>query len=175
MTSEKLTEALKTGKLTAEDIAEIKEKIDSEKLIGIIEKAKNPDEAIKAIAKAYPSVKAEELKKQFDFYADQMQQNTGAKKSSKKPMALTEEELGYVAGGSAVGDWFAKNWKGLLVGIAACAIFTGGIFGGAFIAGGASMAGHFMGIGGAIFAGGIAAGIGAGILTQGYVFDKQND
>ncbi|MBQ6781494.1 MAG: hypothetical protein IJP62_09730 [Treponema sp.] len=32
-------------------------------------------------------------------------------------MELTVDELEHVAGGSAVGDWFSKNWKALVVGV----------------------------------------------------------
>ncbi|MBQ7158455.1 MAG: hypothetical protein IJS09_03380, partial [Treponema sp.] len=83
----------------------------------IVEKAKDPKTAIKEICKLYPDFNAKEMEEKLDFMAGQLQ-NSADEKKSAQPAELTENELEMVAGGSSAGDWFSKNWKTLLLGMA---------------------------------------------------------
>ena len=179
MTNAEMKAALKEAGVKDAEIKKMAKKIDAEKVTAVVEAAKNADEAIKAIGKLYPSIDIKAVKKDFDFYAGQIQ-NAGKEKKSKTPIALTESELEHVAGGSSVGDWFSKNWKGLLVGIAVCVAFVGGVAATAALAGGSEMVTgllfattNLQGIGGAILAMGVAIGATSGYVTQQLVFDKQ--
>ena len=95
----------------------ISKKVDAEKLTEIVEKAKDPKTAIKGICKLYPEFNAKEMEEKLDFMAGQLQ-NSADEKKSAQPAELTENELEMVAGGSSAGDWFSKNWKTLLLGMA---------------------------------------------------------
>ncbi len=179
MTNAEMKAALKEAGVKDAEIEKMAKKIDAEKLTAVVEAAKNVDEAIKAIGKLYPSIDIKAVKKDFDFYASQIQ-NAEKGKKSKTPMALTESELEHVAGGSSAGDWFSKNWKGLLIGIAACVAFVGGVAAIGAAAGGSEMAtallfgmNNVKSIGGAILAMGVAIGATSGYVTQQLVFDKQ--
>ena len=56
-----------------------------------------------------------------------MQQSVAAGKNDEKVLSLTDDELEHVAGGSSAGDWFAKNWKVLLVGLAVGVVASVGL------------------------------------------------
>ena len=112
---------LKTG-VKAEDIAKIEGKVDAEKITEAVEKAATVEEGIKAVCKLYPELNEKELKKQMDFYADQLSSSNSAKtKKSDEAMELTEDELEHVAGGAG-----SSNWKAVLIGVA-CALVCAGV------------------------------------------------
>lgn len=113
---------LKTG-VKAEDIAKIEGKVDAEKITEAVEKAATVEEGIKAVCKLYPELNEKELKKQMDFYADQLSSSNSAKtKKLDEAMELTEDELEHVAGGAGL----SNNWKAILIGVA-CALVCAGI------------------------------------------------
>ena len=118
MTNAQMKEALEKAGVKAADVSKVASKFDAEKITKAVESAATPDEAIKAVASLYPEINAKELKKQYDFYAEQLKDGIPDSVKAKAPMELSEDELENVAGGSAVGDWFAKNWKVLVVGLA---------------------------------------------------------
>ena len=114
---------LKTG-VKAEDIAKIEGKVDAEKITEAVEKAATVEEGIKAVCKLYPELNEKELKKQMDFYADQLSSSNSAKtKKLDEAMELTEDELEHVAGGTGSSS---TNWKAILIGVA-CALVCAGV------------------------------------------------
>ena len=138
MTNAEMKKSLKQLGVKDADIKKVEKDLDAEKLSVAVEKAKSPDEAIKAIAKACPSINAKELKKRYEFVSGQSAEVNKEVKKLKKPMQLTGDELENVAGGS-IGDWFSKNWKGILIGLAV-GLVVGAVTGGAglFVGSGAS-------------------------------------
>lgn len=118
MTNAEMAKAFSEAGLKAADLKKIEKKVDAEKITKAVETAATLEDGIKAVCKLHPELNANELKKQMDFYAGQISGESSKKSKKKAPMELTVDELEHVAGGSAVGDWFSKNWKVLLVGLA---------------------------------------------------------
>jgi len=118
MTNAEMVKAFSEAGLKAADLKKIEKKVDAEKITKAVESAATLEDGIKAVCKLHPELNAKELKKQMDFYAGQISGESSKKSKKSAPMELTVDELEHVAGGSAVGDWFSKNWKVLLVGLA---------------------------------------------------------
>lgn len=117
MTTAEMKKALKELGLADTDIAKVSKSIDAEKITKAVESSDNIEAAFKAIKALHPSIDIKQIKKQYEFYGEQLH---SAKKEKKKKnaMELSESELELVAGGSAVGDWLSKNWKGIVIGVA---------------------------------------------------------
>jgi len=167
MTNAEMKKALKTLGVKEADAKKVEKELDAEKLTAAVEKAGSPEEAIKAVAKACPSINAKELKKRYEFVSGQSAELNEAAKKLKKPMELNEGELEQVAGGSAVGDWFKNNWKGIVIGLAVGLVLgaiTGGV--GMLAAAGSAEAGSFGAALGTLAAQPLGAAFG-GLLTTG--------
>ena len=129
MTDAEMRDVLKQLGANETDINKVSESLDAEKLTMIVEGAKNSEEAIAAIGKAFPFIDVKELQKRYDFIFGQASAASKEAKS-KAPVQLTKEELENVAGGSSVGDWLKKNWRGVVVGavLGLClGVFTAGV------------------------------------------------
>ncbi len=180
MTNAEMVKAFSEAGLKAADLKKIEKKVDAEKITKAVESAATLEDGIKAVCKLHPELNANELKKQMDFYAGQISGESSKKSKKKAPMELTVDELEHVAGGSAVGDWFSKNWKVLLVGLAVGVVasiglsFAGAAIGAKAVSGVAvaTAATHGLAVNAAVAAGistgsmigsavGVAVGIGA--------------
>ena len=109
MTNAEMKKSLKQMGVKDADIKKVEKGIDAEKLSAAVEKAKSPDEAIKAIANVCPSINANDLKKRYEFISGQAAEVNKEVEKLKKPMELTSDELEIVAGGSAVGGVVNEN------------------------------------------------------------------
>ncbi len=86
MTNAEMKKSLKQLGVKDADIKKVEKDIDAEKLSVAVESAKSPEDAIKAIAKACPSINAKELKKRYEFISGQAEEVNKEVKKPKKPM-----------------------------------------------------------------------------------------
>ncbi len=119
MTKNEFKSICEQGGVSKEAIKKIQEEYDVDKMTKAVESARTPKEAMEALHKLYPTLDVKEMKAQYEFYEEQSRELSGRKKEKKlsKPMELTTDELEHVAGGAS--SWISKNWKKLLIGIAA--------------------------------------------------------
>jgi hypothetical protein len=124
MTNAEMVKAFSEAGLKAADLKKIEKKVDAEKITKAVESAATLEDGIKAVCKLHPELNAKELKKQMDFYADQLSSSNSAKtRKLDEAMELTEDELEHVAGGTGSSS---INWKAILIGVA-CALVCAGV------------------------------------------------
>ena len=87
-----------------------------EEIQKIVASCDTMEEACQKLCEKFPSLKYEDLKKQFDEYVAKAQENDGDSES-EEIVDLDEDDLEAVAGGG-IGSWLKKNWAGLVVGAA---------------------------------------------------------
>ena len=123
MTNAEMKKSLEKAGASAEEIKQIEDKFDIEKLEKLVKSARTPEEAIEAACKAFPDFNKNELKKQYSFYDDQYK---AAVKEGKiqKAEQLTMEELNHVAGGANPG-W--EPWRKAVLAICIIAGFSLGV------------------------------------------------
>lgn len=91
----------------------------------IVATANSPEEAIKKISQAYPSISEEELQKNYEAEKKKAEEEFKNLSKSEAVENLSDEALEEVAGGS-FGGWVKKNWPYLVLGAAVIG-FGGGI------------------------------------------------
>lgn len=112
-TNELFETAAKQG-ASADFIETFEKNFDLAEIQNIIASCDTQDEAFQKLHEKYPVLKIEELKKQFDEYAANM--NLSENSESEEVVDLEDDALEAVAGGS-IGSWLKKNWAGLAVGV----------------------------------------------------------
>lgn len=135
MTKAELKNMCKATGLNDEAMEKLEAEYDIEKMTKTVETAHTPKEAMEALHKLYPSLDVKEMQEQYEFYEAQSRELSKGKKEKKlsKPMELTTDELEHVAGGAT--SWISKNWKKLVIGIAAAlAVCIVAVAGGAGLA-----------------------------------------
>ena len=169
MTKAELRNMCKAAGLNDEAMKKLEAEYDIEKMTKTVESAHTPKEAMEALHKLYPSLDVKEMQEQYEFYEAQSRELSKGKKEKKlsKPMELTTDELEHVAGGAP--SWISKNWKKLVIGIAAalCAVLIGtGIGAGLGAAAGTGIIGG-LGVKGIVFTamGAIGAGVSGGMFA----------
>ena len=93
-------------------------------LEAIIASVDNPEEAINKIVQAYPSINAEELRKNYEAEKGKAEEKFRNQEITDDVENLSDEALEEVAGGN-FGGWVKKNWPYLLLGAAAIGFTTG--------------------------------------------------
>jgi len=90
----------------------------------IVATANSPEEAIKKISQAYPSISEEELQKNYEAEKKKAEEEFKNLSNSEAVENLSDEALEEVAGGN-FGSWVKKNWPYLVMGAAVIGFSAG--------------------------------------------------